>query len=289
MGNPMFSIIVVALNAGDKLIQTVESIRRQSCHDLEVVVKDGGSSDGSVMALKELKQQGLNDEREFWERVRIIEQPDKSIYEGMNQAAGYAEGKYLYFLNCGDYFYSDQALEELKRSIVQYPAGAGQVPAGSKKSPAIFYGDIYDALRDNRVASNPHIDGFACYRNVPCHQACVYDRVLFSERGYEPKYRVRADYEHFLWCFYRKQAAMVYVPVILASYEGGGFSETAENRKKSAKEHAQITALYMSKGELLRYRMIMALTLAPLRTKMAESQTMSGCYNRLKNFLYRRK
>lgn len=277
MGNPMFSIIVVALNAGEKLLNTIESIRAQSCRDLEVVVKDGGSKDDSIQKLKELKQKGLSREKDFWERVRIVEQPDKSIYEGMNQAAQCAEGKYLYFLNCGDYFYDESVLKKMKDAIIDH----------EQVRSAVFYGDIYDALRNNRVASNPHIDGFACYRNVPCHQACVYARDLFAQRGYEPKYRVRADYEHFLWCFYEKKARMIYVPVILASYEGGGFSETKENRKKSANEHKEITAIYMSKGELFKYRAILMLTLAPLRTKMAESPAMSGIYNCCKDLIYR--
>ena len=39
-------------------------------------------------------------------RIRLFEEKDSSIYDGMNQAVEKAEGKYLYFLNCGDYFYS---------------------------------------------------------------------------------------------------------------------------------------------------------------------------------------
>ena len=154
--------------------------------------------------------------------------------------------------------------------------------------PRIFYGDIYDALRGQVVASNPHMDDFACYRNVPCHQACIYHHSLFAERGYEPIYRVRADYEHFLWCFFRGHARPRYIPVTLASYEGGGFSETPENRKRSAREHREITALYMSRGQRLRYRLILLATLAPLRTRMAESPVWSGLYNTCKKRIYRR-
>lgn len=276
MKRPMFSIIVVSLNPGEKLLQTIESIRRQSCQNLEVVVKDGGSKDGSIEKLRKMQEEA---ETDFWKRVHIYEQPDKSIYEGMNQAAQLAQGQYFYFLNCGDYFFDNKALEQMESFIRQNPG----------QQPAVYYGNIYDALRACTVASNPRIDGFACYRNVPCHQACIYDRKLFSQRGYEPRFRVRADYEHFLWCFYQGNAEMKYIPVILASYEGGGFSETAENRKRSASEHKEITGLYMSAGELLRYRLILALTLAPLRTKMAENPALSGFYNRCKKLLYRQK
>lgn len=291
---PLFSIIVVTLNPGDKLQKTIESIRSQVCRDYQVVVKDGGSKDGSLDELKKMREAGLGGaaqsgeakscaDRDFWNRVEICREPDKSIYEGMNQATKYAKGRYFYFLNCGDYFYDEKVLEQLKDEIER------REQTGKSAVPMIFYGDIYDALRDVRVASNPRIDGFGCYRNVPCHQACIYDAALFEERGYEPKYRVRGDYEHFLWCFYVKKAATVYVPMVIASYEGGGFSETKENRKRSAGEHKEITAKYMTPGELFRYRSILLLTLSPLRTKMAESPVMSGVYNKVKRLLYGRK
>ncbi len=283
MDRPLFSIIVVTLNPGDKLISTMESIRSQTCTDYQVVVKDGGSKDGSLRKLKELREwersQADGKDVSFWDRVEIYEKSDKSIYEGMNQAAELAGGRYYYFLNCGDYFYDPAVLEQVKQEILRQDGSA----------PMILYGDIHDALRNVRVPSNPSIDGFGCYRNVPCHQACIYDAGLFAERGYETKYRVRGDYEHFLWSFYVKKAKTVYVPVVVASYEGGGFSETKENRKRSAAEHKEITSRYMSKGELFRYRTVLLLTLAPLRTKMAESPRMSGFYNRVKNLLYGRR
>lgn len=271
----MFSILVVSLNPGDKLVETMRSVAEQTNTDYEVIVKDGGSGDGSLDALHSYLQG-----RDIAGRIQILEQPDTGIYEGMNQAAAAAGGEYLYFLNCGDAFASERALEQTAREIKR------RVAQGQPAS-LIFYGDIYDALRGQVVASNPHMDDFACYRNVPCHQACLYHHSLFAERGYKPEYRVRADYEHFLWCCYRRDARPAYIPVTLASYEGGGFSETLENRKRSAREHREITALYMGRGQRLRYRLILLATLAPLRTRMAESPLWSGWYNRCKKRLYR--
>ena len=74
------------------------------------------------------------------------------------------------------------------------------------------------------IYSAPEVNDFTCYRNVPCHQVCFYDVRLFAERGYDVKYRVRADYEHFLYCIYDRKAEAVYVEMIVADYEGGGFS-----------------------------------------------------------------
>jgi len=272
----MFSILVVSLNAGEKLAETIRSIFEQEYTDYEVVVKDGGSKDDSLERLEAYLEQCEETQRA---RIRIIREPDNSIYEGMNQATGYAEGRFYYFLNCGDVFAHTTALRAVAEAIEKNEA--------ESRKHLIYYGNIFDALRQQVVSSNPKIDDFACYRNVPCHQACIYHYSLFEGRGYEPKYKVRGDYEHFLWCYFIKKAEPKYVDVVMASYEGGGFSETKENRERSAREHKEITGKYMSKGQLFKYRAILLLTLAPLRTKMAESKRFAGFYQKLKKMLYR--
>lgn len=262
-----FSIIVVCLNPGEKLRMTVESILGQTYGDYEILVKDGMSVDGSVEALPE---DG---------RIRVFRKEDRGIYDAMNQAAGEVRGKYVYFLNCGDVFHDRDVLLQVKGQM-EKRKGDGE--------RCIFYGDIYERLTGERVASNPSMDDFGCYRNVPCHQACFYGAVLMREKGFDIGYRVRADYEHFLWCFLRGGADAVYMPVLVADYEGGGFSETKENRRLSAKEHREIVGKYMSRGQVFKYRAVMALTLAPLRTWLAGNGTTAHLYNWVKGKLYRR-
>ena len=97
MKSPMFSILVVSLNPGGKLVETVRSVAKQTDRDYEVIVKDGGSKDGSLDALRAYLQESGTPQQ-----VRILEQPDTGIYDGMNQATRAARGEYNYFLNCGD-------------------------------------------------------------------------------------------------------------------------------------------------------------------------------------------
>lgn len=260
-----FSIIVVCLNAGERLGRTVESILGQSCGDYEVIVKDGMSSDGSV---ERLPGDG---------RIRVFREEDGGIYDAMNQAVGKVRGEYVYFLNCGDVFSDGDVLRRVRERMGDRPGNR-----------YIFYGDILERLTGERVASNPSMDAFACYRNVPCHQACFYGAELMREKGFDVRYRVRADYEHFLWCFFRGNAETVYLPVLIADYEGGGFSETGENRKVSAKEHREIVGKYMSRGQVFQYRALMALTLAPLRTWLAGNGATAHVYHWLKRKLYRK-
>lgn len=269
-----FSILMVSLNSGEKLTQTLKSVQAQTCKDYEVLIKDGGSKDDSL----DMARAYLAQEPQLASAVRIVSEKDKSIYDGMNQAVAQARGQFYYFLNCGDAFASHDVLEKVKECILKTRE------QGSKAG--IYYGDIYDALRQEVVTSNPRIDAFACYRHVPCHQSCFYDSAMFAERQYDLNYKVRADYEHFLWCFFQGNGAPEYVPVTIASYEGGGYSETAENKKRSAREHKEITGKYMTKGQLFKYKAILLLTLAPLRTAMAESPRFAGFYQGLKKTLY---
>lgn len=272
---PLFSILVVCLNPGGKLKKTLESILGQCFGDYEIIVKDGGSGDGSLSCIEELPE-------EKRKRIRISVRADRGIYDAMNQAAGEASGKYVYFLNCGDVFYERDVLFRIAKLIEENPAKQG-----------VYYGNIYERKTGQVVASNPRLDAFGCYRNVPCHQACFYDRRLLLVHPFEIGYRVRADYEQFLWCFFQKElkgrVQFTYGEILIADYEGGGFSETKENREISEREHEQIVSKYMSRGQIRRYRAVMWLTLAPLRTRLAQNKRTAGLYNCIKKLIYRKK
>lgn len=267
---PLFSIIVVSLNPGEKLKNTLESIISQSCRDYEIIVKDGLSQDNSMEEARKLEGSSAC--------VRFLEKKDGGIYDAMNQAVQEAKGSYVYFLNCGDFFYHKEVLQEVSDFIRKNPSGKG-----------IYYGNIFERLTGQVVFSNPRMDAFGCYRNVPCHQACFYARELLTSHPFRTAYRVRADYEHFLWCFFQAEAACFYQEILITDYEGGGFSETGENKRLSAKEHKEIVRKYMSRGQILRYRMTLWITLAPLRTRLAENEKTAGVYNKIKKMLYQKK
>ncbi len=271
MQTKLISIVVVSLNPGIRLKQTLQSILEQTFTDYEVIIKDGESKDGSLDFLD--KEDILKNHPQ----IKLIIQPDKSIYDGMNQAVKYVSGKYVQFLNCGDLFYDKEVLGKVAEHIDM---------SGAMDKPAIFYGNQYNKLQNSVVTSAPVINDFTCYRNVPCHQVCFYDRRLFETRAYLPQYTVRADYEHFLHCVYEQKAHTIAMPVIVCVYEGGGYSETKENRKKSSLQHKEITKKYLGK-KATKYRLIMILTLSGLRGKIAENQKLSKIYNRLKTMVYR--
>lgn len=273
-----FSIIVVCLNPGEKLNQTMESILAQTCQDFEVIVKDGGSRDGSVEALK--KKAGISENQQ----IRIFVEKDSGIYDAMNQAVSYARGEFILFMNCGDAFFDKEVLAKIDNYIKA--EGQQAQTTGNPLDNLILYGNTYSEKNNVMITSSPQITGFTCYRNIPCHQSCVYAARLCKEKPYDLQYKIRADYDHFLWCYYVAGAKMTAMDLTVASYEGGGFSENKKNLKQDKQEHKKITAAYMKKGELFKYRLLLWCTLAPLRRWMAESPVFSSAYHRIKEKIY---
>lgn len=282
-----FSIIVVCLNAGEKLRETVDSICNQTEDDYEIIIKDGGSNDGTTVKYIEEHLTGAAADGQ----IRFFVEKDTGIYDAMNQAVQYVEGEYVLFMNCGDSFYDEHVLERVKGYIRKtgQKCRAQETRDLQAMPQYIFYGNIYEQQTDTLVQSNPVIDDFACYRNVPCHQACFYDAGLLRKKAFDTAYAVRADYEHFLWCYYTAHAEMVYMPVTVALYEGGGFSETRENTKRSRYEHSKIVSKYMPASKVCKYRLAMLLTLAPLRTWIARNPVTAGVYQTIKRRLIYRK
>ena len=74
--------------------QMVESVQRQTCRNVEHLIVDGGSSDGTVQMLEELASAG---------KIRYISEPDKGIYDAMNKGAALAAGELITFLNSDDF------------------------------------------------------------------------------------------------------------------------------------------------------------------------------------------
>lgn len=266
---PFFSVIVVSRNAGTKLDRTLQSILQQTFADYEILLKDGESTDGSLERVPEDP------------RIRILTGKDSGIYDAMNAAVRAARGQYCYFLNCGDVLHDPGVLARVREEILQ-PRKSGVPEAG-----AIYYGNVLELRSGQEVAANPHMSHFAMFRYLPCHQACFYTRSLFRERQFDLQYRVRADYEHFLWSVIRAHAAAIAMPVLAADYEGGGFSESPEGRKLSAAEHRRICRLYFSRRERFWFRTYLIVTLQPLRRKLAENPRTAGLYDRIKNGIYR--
>jgi glycosyltransferase involved in cell wall biosynthesis len=85
---PKISIITVTFNAGLSLEQTINSVAEQSYKNIEYIIVDGGSTDGTIDLLKK-----YNGQIAQW-----ISEPDRGVYDAMNKAVTMATGNWIYFL-----------------------------------------------------------------------------------------------------------------------------------------------------------------------------------------------
>lgn len=95
------SVITINYNNHDGLKKTIQSVVSQSYNDIEYIIIDGGSTDGSVDLIKE-----YNDKIDYW-----ISETDNGCYHAMNKGVKVASGEYVIFMNSGDYFYADDIIE----------------------------------------------------------------------------------------------------------------------------------------------------------------------------------
>lgn len=251
------SVVVVTLNSGKALTDTIDSILKQTSKDYEIVIKDGGSKDGSVEALSERHLECIN----------IYRESDTGIYDAMNQAVSHAKGDFVLFMNAGDSFYSDDVIEKF-------------VAKNLKPFRLIAYGDTYFELSKSLSKAPAKITGSVCYRNIPCHQAIIYSKDMLLERGFDTSLKIRADYEHFIHSFYKTDCEFVYLNFPICSYEGGGFSE--KNQKLDKEEYKISVKRHIPFMERFRYRAFLILTLYRLRGVLARNEKTAALYQWIK-------
>ncbi len=200
---PLLSIVTVNLNDRRGLARTLASVARQTFADREVIVVDGGSTDGSVDVIRE--SAGVVTE---W-----VSEKDGGVYDAQNKGTRRARGTYCLYLNAGDALASDDALERF------FAAGP---PAED-----ILYGDVVFEEPDGRqrTEETPELTWALLMRTNLPHQATVIRRALFERVGpYDTSYRIVADYAFFLKAFVVIGATARHVPVPLAVQVLGGQS-----------------------------------------------------------------
>ena len=99
--NQKVSIITVNLNNLEGLKKTINSVFIQTNNSYELIVIDGGSTDGSKEFIEANKHK-----IQYW-----VSEPDKGVYNAMNKGILAAKNEYLFFLNSGDLFFDDQVIE----------------------------------------------------------------------------------------------------------------------------------------------------------------------------------
>ncbi|MBR5663362.1 MAG: glycosyltransferase, partial [Bacteroidales bacterium] len=108
------SLITVTFNSAETLRDTMQSVLNQTFKDIDYIIVDGKSKDGTLDIVKEF-------EPKFEGRLRWVSEPDKGIYDAMNKGVKMAQGDVVGILNSDDFFASDKVLETVNAAFTENP------------------------------------------------------------------------------------------------------------------------------------------------------------------------
>ena len=201
----MFSIITVTYNNLEGLKKTFESVFDQKLNDIEHIVIDGGSSDGSVEFMGQSSS---------YYKLNLVSEPDGGIYDAMNKGLFLASCDYVIFMNAGDVFASEDVLCQLKKIILDY--GDEQI--------ALIQGAAFEKTSlGHRRLKLPRSIGSIGYGMPTHHQAMCFSRQLI-ESGYDLQYQIAADYALVARIAKEKQSvANLSLPI--CEFDSGGLSQ----------------------------------------------------------------
>ena len=212
-----FSVIICAYNVFRKLPITLDSILAQTFLDFEVVIVDGGSTDGTVGVIGE-------HEKKFNGRLRWISESDTGIYNAMNKGVEMARGEYLVVIGAGDW------LE---------PDALGNVIACIEKKPGAdaVYGKTRIWEADRQTSRTVQTMPDVLPTQPMQHPALFYKKNLHDRFGvYNEKYRIVSDYAFCLRAFFFGEAKVVPIDVVTSNFVMDGASSRekeceAENKR----------------------------------------------------------
>ncbi|MDN3517826.1 glycosyltransferase family 2 protein [Aquisalimonas lutea] len=176
------SIVTVVFNAREHFQTSFESVRRQHYRNIEYIVIDGGSTDGTVDFIRENE-----DTIDYWKS-----EPDTGIYNAMNKGIGLAMGKIIGLVNADDVIYPS-AVADVVDVLTRHPdAGFTCAPVDLASDDGSIYGQVRP-LADDELETR-------MYREMPFpHQGMYVRREVYEELGgFDESYKLSADYDFLL-------------------------------------------------------------------------------------------
>ena len=207
------TIITVSYNSAATIVDTLQSVARQSHPDIEHIVIDGGSSDRTLALIS----------TEGRHVAHVLSEPDKGIYDAMNKGLRLATGEFVGFLNADDMLASNDAV--------------AQIAAAAASGSQVVYADLVYVDKDRPTdvirywISGAFDVSRLRYGWMPPHPTLYVHRATLGALGqFDTRLRIAADYDFMLRCFTRVGVQVAYVPQVLVRMRTGG----ASNRSLAA-------------------------------------------------------
>lgn len=205
-GTVKVSIVTVVYNGGDTLERTVQSVLGQGFPDLEYIIVDGGSKDGTLDIIRKYEHQLA-----YW-----VSEKDQGIYDAMNKGVALCTGEWVGLINADD-MYAEGAVSSAMEAAEGRPA------------VNIIHGDILINYPDGgSKVKHARVSGFLLkyWEMVLNHPSFFVRRSYYQGRPFDPAFRVSGDHHWTLRAWREDPGQFLHVPRVLAHFTAGGASMT---------------------------------------------------------------
>jgi glycosyltransferase involved in cell wall biosynthesis len=201
-GFPLITIVTVNLNGLNFLEETILSVINQSYKNIEYLVIDGGSTDGSIDIIKKYE-----DKIDYWESCK-----DRGIYDAMNKGIDLSCGNWINFLNSGDTFVNNNVLEKIffknehNNAFIMYGDVEVRYPSGRKR-----------INKSGKISSLSKGSQFS-------HQAAFIRSEYHKNNKYSIEKKIVADFD-FFYSARNNNINFKYMDMTISSVSSGGLSD----------------------------------------------------------------
>ena len=201
------SIITATYNSASTLRDTLETVKSQDHPDIEHIIVDGGSGDGTVAMIKS-----------YSHVAKFVSEKDRGLYDAINKGIRMSSGDIVGILNSDDFFPHASVVSDIVRAFEQHNVDA-------------VYGDIAFVKPENLRKIVRHYSSkkfhprkFA-YGYMPAHPSFYVKKKFYDEYGlYKLDYKIAADYELLMRFLHRNHLRTTYLPEVIVYMRTGGVS-----------------------------------------------------------------
>ena len=216
------SVVTVCLNTADTIAGTIESVLGQSYNNMEYVVVDGMSTDGTLEIIREYERKS---------GIKAVSGKDSGLYNAMNKGIDLCSGDYILFLNSGDVFAGRHAVRDVMMQIYSDVSmgcdgamGAEETVCGDMAEiadegsllPDLIYGNVTKIYEDKTVTETypgKHtVFKLLMMGRMPCHQGIFAKTSVMKRLRFDESYRICADFDFLLRCVHER-VRMRYIDV----------------------------------------------------------------------------
>lgn len=188
------SVVTICYNVERDVERTIKSVLEQDYPNVEYIIVDGKSSDGTMSVVNK-----------YADKIDcVISEPDNGIYDAMNKGIKVATGDWINFMNVGDTFFSKTVLSDFAKSV--------------DEDTDVAYCDAMMIYHQGKKIYRPDPISVLEKRMAFCHQSSFIRASVHKERPFDLQYKLSADYDFFRYC-YKESKTFQYIPMIAANYE----------------------------------------------------------------------